>query len=47
MNTRRRQNKKRIGRKTKRGGLFNFFGSRQHVKQKVRDWDGEIEIPPS
>jgi len=45
MKTRRRQNKRRVG-KTKRGGLFNFFGKKPEPPTQVRDWDGEIEIPP-
>ena len=50
MKTRRRQNKRRVGRKTKRGGLgwssFSFFGKKPEPPTQVRDWDGEIEIPP-
>jgi hypothetical protein len=51
MKTRRRQNRKRVGRKTKRGGwgwssFSSLFGKKQETPIQVRDWEGEIEIPP-
>ena len=46
MNTKKRHHKRRVGRKTKRGGgvfsRLNFFGKKEPEKQ-VMDWDGKPE----
>jgi len=42
MKTRRRQSKKRVGRKTKRGGIWPFHKEASKVTS-VRDWDGEVQ----
>jgi hypothetical protein len=48
MKTKKRYNRKRVGRKTKRGGwgwssFSSLFGKKQETPIQVRDWEGEEE----